>query len=383
MTISAPVLERSREAALDWLGSAPLAAPDALIGRPLRVLMVSTLFKLPYRVLRCAHAAGAEVYCLGARQSRGLAASRYCRRFIASKSSIEGNFNQGLLDEINHYVKELDIDLVAPGDIRASRSLIVIKDRIGLNCFPLPELEAFDRLNDKRQFGDLCATLNISHPAGAVYASRSELAQALRQNGAVFPKIAKPLAMEAGIGCVRIDARNLEGQLSKIFYEPILLQDYIVGAASGASIFCRNGEIVAFVAHRCRFNVYTTFHDESIYADLAKLAGALKLDGVFNFDMRQAVDGAIHYLECNPRFYFKMAMSMIAGLNFVSLGFPGRDGAVPPKICPSATVRFPKALVMTLATPWKLNANAWRALRFTMADPIPYLREELGFEAGR
>ena len=33
-------------------------------------------------------------------------------------------------------------------------------------------------------------------------------------------------------------------------------------------------------------------------------------------------DGAVHYLECNPRFFYKINLSMIAGVNFVAHGLP-------------------------------------------------------------
>jgi predicted ATP-grasp superfamily ATP-dependent carboligase len=347
----------------------------------LNILLVSKFFKMPYRVLRCTQAAGANVYLLGTHRSQGIKYSRHCKAFSRTNRHIDGEFDAELAEEINHYVERFNIDMVLAGDAPSTRSVIAIRDLIHAPCFPMPELTQFDLLNDKWQFGNLCRSLGIEYPSSRIYSNTEELDRAIVNNELVLPQIAKPLSMDGGIGCITLKPESTRKQLSTIFYRPILVQEFIKGEDIGASVFCKRGEIRAFIAHKYRRDTYTTFFDDAIYNDINKIMSHLKVDGVFNFDMRLGPDGRIFYLECNPRFFFKIAMSMIAGINFVSLGLPGRGSDGSPRKCGSIIVRFPKATLITMHMPWKLGAKSWHALKFVLADPIPYFREEFGLES--
>jgi len=104
------------------------------------------------------------------------------------------------------------------------------------------------------------------------------------------------------------------------------------------------------------------------------------LSGIYNFDMRRDPEGEIYFLECNPRFFFSIAMGMVAGLNLLALGLPGQQPIDAPRVCAPTVVQFPKAMLAALLTPWRLRAKSWDALKFVAADLAPYLREELGLE---
>ncbi|HUO11328.1 MAG TPA: ATP-grasp domain-containing protein, partial [Caulobacteraceae bacterium] len=158
---------------------------------------------------------------------------------------------------------------------------------------------------------------------------------------------------------------------------PILVQEFVSGEDVGASVYCVNGEIKSFIAHRYHRAIYSTFFEQRIFDDIAKIARHSNVNGVLNFDMRLTKGGGLFYLECNPRFFFKIAMSMLAGVNFVAAGLPG-CGA-PLRLEASETIRFPKALLAALPTPWRLKGGA-AVLRHLLSDPTPWLREELGLE---
>jgi hypothetical protein len=211
-----------------------------------------------------------------------------------------------------------------------------------------------------------------------LFSSVEDLGQEINAGTIELPFIAKPLSMDSALGCVTLRRETARKDLALIFYRPILVQELIEGEDIGASVYCKKGEITAFIAHKYRRATYSTFLTDSIYQDIAKLMQVIKGDGVFNFDMRLTPDGQIFYLECNPRFFFKIAMSMLAGINFVSLGLPGHDTFVVPKL--SVTIQFPKAMLASLPRPWLLSKNCWTVLQFLFRDPIPYLREELGLE---
>jgi hypothetical protein len=341
----------------------------------MRILMVSTTFRLPYQVMRCAQAAGATVYVLGTRGAVGLKHSRHCEGFVRSARPITGAFDPALATEINRYSRTLDVQMILPADISSTRSLITLSQLLDSPCFPMPELSAFDLLNDKWQFYQLCRTLGITSPESHLFPDVLSVKAEISRS--CIPRIAKPLSMDGGIGCIMLDSKDTSRKLTAIFYKPILVQEFIPGEDISAGVFCVTGEIHAFVAYRYYHQTHTTFFEQSIFDEIGKLARHLKLDGVFNFDMRLARDGRIFFLECNPRFFIKVAMSMLAGINFVALGLRGCIALKPPQQCGEMTVRFPKAILGTLHLPWKISRKDWEALKFALCDPIPYLLEEL------
>lgn len=340
----------------------------------MRVLMVSTTFRLPYQVMRCAQAAGSSVYVLGTRGAEGLEHSRYCDGFIPSARPITGAFDEALAAEINRCSRMLEIQVILPADISSTRSLIALSHLLDRPCFPMPDLSTFDLLNDKWQFNQLCRTLGIpcpeSHLFPDVLGLEAEISRFCTR------RIAKPLSMDGGVGCITFEPKDTSKTLSTIFYKPILVQEFVPGDDISAGVFCVSGEISAFIAYRYRHQTHMTFFDESIFADIGRLARHLKLEGVFNFDMRVTKDGRIFFLECNPRFFIKLAMAMIAGVNFVGLGLGDCATVKAPHQCEKTTIRFPKAILASLHSPWSLTRKDWEALKFALRDPIPYLFEE-------
>ena len=349
-----------------------------------RVLMVATLCRLPYRVMRCASAMRADVYVLGADYAKHLAKSRYCVRYIPTGATIDGAPSEALARDINDAVKRYGIDLVMAGDAPSTRGLIAIRDLVEGICFPAPIEEQFDLLNNKWRFGEICESLGIRFPRTYVIEQREGLETKVRALGLGFPLMAKPLSMDGSNGVIRIDERTASEQLANIDYEPILIQPFIPGDDIGASVYCLEGQIHGFVAHTFREGEYITFYDRYIFESIEKIVRFTKATGVLNFDMRLAPGGDIWFLECNPRFYFKMAMTMMAGLNFVGLGVKrwGPDSA--PEICASGRVRLevPNArpLLKGMLTPWKLKLISWSALKFMLSDPIYVARERYVLE---
>jgi len=343
-----------------------------------RLLLLATTILLPYRVMRCAEAAGAKVVVLGTRGGEGLRYSNRLEGYCPTERPLDGEFDPNLADEINERARRLDVDMVLAGDAPSTRSLIAVRDQVAAPCFPMPDLAAFDLLNDKWRFQALCEELGIECPRAVLYAGVEALKLDIRAGAVQFAAIAKPLSMDSGIGCVVLNPASAEQDLARIFYAPVLVQDYVAGADIGASTYCDDGEITAFVAHRYHHQTYATFDDERIYLSIEKVARKLGLTGVFNFDMRLTAEGRIYFLECNPRFFFKIAMSMLSGINFVALGLPGGRHAGAPLRCAETVVQLPKAMLAALPTPWRLRRRSWTALKFSLGDPVPYLREELG-----
>ena len=361
------------------LGHRPTVTDFPKRGR-LRILLVCQLFTLPYRVLRVAKAAGAEVVVLGNAPSKGLRYSRYCDRYISSPVCFDGSADPNVAAEINRICVDEKIDCVLPGDCPCTRTLIGVRDQLCVPCFPLPDLETFDLLNDKWRFTNLCRELGIRHPHSSLLANPSELAAELARGHITAPLIVKPLSMDSGHGVFRLDPPNASDVAKRISYAPILQQDYIDGIDIGASIYCVAGEIRGWIIHKVERATYFTFHDASVLADLRKIAAKLRLNGIYNFDMRLARNADIYFLECNPRFYYKMNLTMLAGLNFIDFGLPG---AWEPQatFLPSGTdVRMPKALLAALPTPLRITRRDLACLWHVWSDPLSHLREILGID---
>jgi hypothetical protein len=95
--------------------------------------------------------------------------------------------------------------------------------------------------------------------------------------------------------------------------------------------------------------------------------------------MIAADDGNIYYLECNPRFFYRIDLSMLAGINFVALGLEGDAGPGPLRVPHGASVRRPEA-VLTSPRCWpRLTRRDWAAACYAFSDPIPYLLDLFGW----
>jgi ATP-grasp in the biosynthetic pathway with Ter operon len=328
------------------------ARPD-----PVRVLIVAATYALPYRVLRCAHTARTEVYVLGNLGAQVLALSRYCRKFTLSHTIIAGHYDEDLAFEINCVARELGITMILPGDAAGTRTLIACRHLLEFPCFPLPGLEEFDLLNDKWRFARLCET------AGRL----------------AYPVVAKARSFSASQGQVVLNRSDAAEQVRRINYRPIIVQEFIAGRDIVASIYCRRGKVVAFIAHRYRRGVYTTFRGDAVFDDLTRIAAHVGAEGVYCFDMIAGNDGKTYYLECNPRFYYSMNLSMLAGINFVELGLQDDVRSVPLRLPDGTTVRRPEAVLTSPRCLPRLTRRDWAAARYTCSDPLPHLLDMFGW----
>jgi len=347
------------------------------------VLLLATDYITPYRVLRCAAASGAEVYVLGNAGAWPLRWSRYCRGLIVSERIIHGERDESLALEINCLVRELQLDLIVPADAPCARALIASRDLLDARCFPLPTLAQFDLLNDKWSFAQLCRALQIAHPATQLLGDITAVRRALAVETVRLPLILKPLGRCASSGIRVLRTRADLQQLEAINYRPILLQQFLSGEDIGASVYAAGGAIRAFIAHRLCGGEYRTFRDDRIYAAIGRLVAELRLDGVYNFDMIRMHDGSVFYLECNPRFFYKIDLSMLAGVNFFACGLSqtrNDAAALPaaPRMAPEGAVRFPKALLRRLLLSGHCSRRDWALTRHLLADPVPWVMEKLG-----
>jgi predicted ATP-grasp superfamily ATP-dependent carboligase len=289
---------------------------------------------------------------------------------------VTGERSPLLAEQINRCVRELEIEMVVAAGSRATRALIASADMVEAPCFPMPNLEQFDFLNNKWKFTNACITHGITCPHSRLFAGRSEVLESFKQGSIKFPAIVKPLSEDGGHGVFRLDASNAASQIERIDYAPVILQDFIEGEDIGASVFCERGQIKAFIANRFRKGVYRTLAASTVFEAFSRILGPMEVDGVYHVDMKLAPDGTIYFLECNPRFYFKIGLSMMAGINFVHCGLE-KDACVPFSVQPGTEVKRPWATAICLPRPWMIGRRDIAMLWSLLSDPIPFVRESL------
>ncbi|HEX4111572.1 MAG TPA: hypothetical protein VH020_03475, partial [Stellaceae bacterium] len=174
---------------------------------------MSSLISLPYRVMRVAQAAGADVYVLGTVKSACLRYSRYCRQFIPTDVPIIGEAEPRLTAEINRWVSQLGIDMVLPGDVQATRALIATREALDAPCFPLPTLPQFDQLNDKWFFTGLCGELGLLTPKSWFIADTAQLRADIDAGRIPLPAIAKPINHDGSLGVIKLGADDAAAQI--------------------------------------------------------------------------------------------------------------------------------------------------------------------------
>ena len=362
----------------------PMVLPRAVSSlgaahRRLRVLMLSDHFVLPYRVMRCLAAAGAEVHVLGGPGSRGLRLSRFCASYEGLRGARVTDCER-MRDDINGAIAARAIDLVVAGDHTSMRPLIRLETSLCAPCFPMPTLDQFDLLNNKARFTAFCEGLGVRCPRSELVADRAALARRLSAPDMRLPCVAKAIDMDGSRGLVVIRDAGDTAALEAIDYEPILLQEYVEGTDVVASVYCESGNVEAFVAHYIKRATYATFASTEIEETVGLIAQALGVTGLLNFDMRLRPDGAIFWLECNPRFFYSMAYSMLAGIDFAAFGLPGRRCGLRRNLPAGTAVRTFKSILATLPRPWRLTRRDWAYAGYIAADPIVLLYEWLGLE---
>jgi len=341
----------------------------------MKVLLVCHFVRLPYRVMRCASLAGAEVYVLGDGVSKLLRFSRFCKRLYKTSCPFDGSVSTDMVDQINKLSEELGIDVVMPGDPESSRSFAGIRDQLSARAFPGPSLKVFDLLNDKSSFAALCTELDIPHPKSTFFCRKEQLISEISSGNLGFPLVVKPLDQYGSRGFLKITKENAAKQLEGFEYDKAIAQEFVPGSDIGASVFCRQGRILTFIAHELVDGVYRTFERPDVYEVISRLAKHLSLEGVYNFDMRLTKEDQAVFLECNPRVFFKMFHSAIAGINFLEPGlFPDRSGIATGRSEPTKT-RGSRALVKVVHKPWVLSQRDRQFAQSLVNDPINLLIE--------
>jgi biotin carboxylase len=341
-----------------------------------RALLLANDRYVQWRMQRCAAAAGYDVFVLGDENARPLKRSRHCARFIVSPQPLsDGDMDEDslamLAETVNALTDEHGISVVLPGDARTTRILIRMAPRLKARHFPVPELDVFDTLNDKWRFSELCRGLGVSVPRAAFFPDRDALLQAYRRGELWFPAIVKPVNLYGKIGVKLVTAENAAAVLGSLDYRKIIYQDFIDGADTSMSLFCRQGQVRQRVQFRRSKGTYNYFRDEGFFESGRRVAEATRFDGVVNFDARiERGTGKAWLIECNPRIWNTIDIAMLVGANFVETGLRPDDGAAGVDVS-GAKLRLLYAIGLAALKPWTLGRTDLKAIQYVLADPVP------------
>jgi glutathione synthase/RimK-type ligase-like ATP-grasp enzyme len=343
-------------------------------------LMVAFAFGLPYHVLRTATAAGTRVHVLGSGPSRGLRASRFCASYRNSAASGNGEQDhEVVLGEIEEIVRQNGIDIVFPSDDVSTRLLASVGDRLPVRSTPLPDLATFDLLNDKWNFTRFALAHGVRVPQGWSYDRREQLRRDLLSGALELPVTVKPTNQSGSRGVMHIRHRGEICQIDEIDYHPILVHRHIIGETIGISAICRDGKILAHATQRRDDRRFQLFANPDLVDNVARLAAATRLNGPANFDaVLEDKSGLAYIVECNPRFWFTIYMSMIVGLNFFDCAL--RDEALSPGAPVSlddGEIRLSAKRLIT--APWQASPQDWRHAAYTLGDPLVYFLQRRKF----
>ena len=277
-------------------------------------------------VLRClGEVKNIEVIVLSNNKSAPIRFSRYCFQFI---SYSEGNSEEEKLNAIINKLKELDIDVVLPVDIKTIYLFSKYKERISklATIAPLPDFDSFNTSNDKWLLALWLEENNIPYPNTIQY--DASIGFQNTTDYLTYPILIKPRLGSGGVGIeVFDDASNLEVFVIDITnHEEFIIQSYVNGYDIDCSVLCDRGKIIAhtiqkgfdFEPKRIAWPSGIEFLcDDKIYDIVIKIVEKFNWSGIMHIDMRYDEESHQYkVIEINPRFWASVIASVFTGVNF-------------------------------------------------------------------
>jgi hypothetical protein len=349
---------------------APQMKSRAMSGR---AILLADRFRMEYRILKAVSLCFDDIHIVGAGNGAWLKYSRHCSSFydLGKAFALAGPCEA---EAIEGYAKAHQVSCILPTCGHTTRFLAAYPDRFETPCFPIPALQAFDLLNNKLTFHRLCRDLDLPVPSTQIFESWSDLRAAAATGALVYPFIVKPPSFDGGWGVRKINGpEDLRGRVD---YSPILTQDFIPGRDLCVFYLCERGEIVGQVAYTFARHGIRFVQRPNVDAFSRRIAAHLALDGVIGFDLREQSDGQVFFIESNPRFWFRMDVMALAGLDFIRAALTKEAmGKGPPE---GLELRNRGRLLKAAALPWRLNWLERRVIRELARDPLPPLLELFG-----
>jgi hypothetical protein len=255
---------------------------------------------------------------LGTKEARPLALSLCCQSFL--QLPFEDGFGAASISFIRRLCEEPRIDWVIPSDGPTTRFLTGAAAMLGPKSYPVPDTATFDQLNDKSTFTALCRKLSLAIPRTEVLPGPYQVRERFRDGHLALPLVLKPINREGGDGVVVLRSEDALKRVDGLQYAPVLVQEYVEGRDVCAFYLCQEGQVKREAVYYHGGYFIEFIEDQRIDDECRKIIEATNYSGVIGFDLRQRDDGSFVFLECNPRFWYNMELTMLAGANFVRAG---------------------------------------------------------------
>jgi len=243
----------------------------------------------------------------------------YCDRFVKINPIGNSCWSDTLLNSIEQTCERYWIDVIVPAGTGATIALAGIASRIkGARTIPLPDCDTFNKLNDKMEFAAFMSSQGLPHPRTWPTPSVAELEQC----PLVPPVIVKPATGEGNQGIeLALDSAKFEDLKSRLrnrFSRPLIVQEYIPGSDIDLSLVAIDGNVTAWtIQERIAEEEVRFLSNEKVLELGTEIIKRTRYNGVAHIDMRvNECNGSITVIEFNPRFWFTVAASEAAGVNF-------------------------------------------------------------------
>ncbi|WP_234685882.1 ATP-grasp domain-containing protein [Bradyrhizobium monzae] len=312
---------------------------------------------------------------MGTKQSKPLSWCRFIEEFVLAKNELVATNSEALVGEINETAARLGVDMIAAADTPALKALIANKTALDVRCFPSPDASQHAILDDKGAFRALCEAEGLPIPRGFVAEDVRLIGDQIESGRLNWPLILKPPAMEGGRGVVKVEKSEIDGALERINYGPIVVEEFVPGIDVGISVYCEAGEITASICHTLEERLYRVLPIPELEDAVGGLLKKLNCSGIYNFDARLDGDGRFFLLECNPRFYNKMCLTLLAGLNLPEFGVSLQQDLA--SMAARTAVYTPDAIGYGVLTSGRIPKEASADATFWISDPLMLLYELL------
>jgi predicted ATP-grasp superfamily ATP-dependent carboligase len=295
--------------------------------------------------------------------------SNSCARYFSIGGSYR-EFGDAEVSHINSLCAEWRIDCILPSCPVTTRFLALFGDALEPAHYPVPTAVVFDLLDDKGRFADLCSELGVPRPDTTRVSAVEDIQRIVSEKRLAYPFIIKPANLWGSAGVKKI---SCDDELpDRIDYSPIIVQQYISGHEICAFFLCDKGDIKASVQYSRDASGSTFVHEPEIERYARVIIKHLICSGVIGFDVRRDAHGDLYFIECNPRFWYRMHFAAFVGLNFVNAGFSSaNDILVDIQAANGIIVQSYRDLLRCMLMPWRMTNYDVAHLRYLMADPIP------------
>jgi D-aspartate ligase len=262
-----------------------------------------------------------RIHVISSRQHPRARYSRFCSSFALRREGSE----QKWFNQIREIVEQKQVQVILPAHAEAVR--FASKWRKQLSEFAalpfLPETHAFDVAVEKGSLARFLYEHDLPTPRTV------PAARALENPEIAFPLLIKPRYLCAGVGIQNCpDRRTLEEFISAHQHslENYIVQEFVDGRDLGATMFCKDGEILAHTQRQWTRPGPRPFapslsvrliHSAQLLEIVTRLMAALNWSGIANVGTRyNERTQRPEILDFNPRFGGNLMCSTAAGINF-------------------------------------------------------------------